>query len=188
MGAIASKNGSQKDLVLIADGQKFSVDKSVIALHSCVFAKMLELGPTITQLNIEDIDELSMREIIRYMYDRDTSGLDTADTIIRVLIAAKTYAMQELASIATAKLTTIITNDNAIFVIKLAIHYDNPEITMLIVNIIVRNGLSIVKSNEMNELYETHSEIAPMFVKCLFEHSERNVSPPIEIPARKRSY
>ena len=106
----------------------FHAHKYVLATSSAVFYAMLygELTPKEFPIRIEDAEEESFKEFLRFLYT-DNCKI-TAENAIRVLYLAKKYLISSLAEKCCETLEASIKPENVFVVLEQAIQFDEKEL------------------------------------------------------------
>ena len=106
----------------------FHAHKYVLATSSAVFFAMFygELPPKEFPIRIEDAEEESFKEFLRFLYTDDCKI--TAENAIRVLYLAKKYLISSLAEKCCQILEASIEPENAFVVLEQAIQFDEKEL------------------------------------------------------------
>ena len=106
----------------------FHAHKYVLATSSAVFFAMFygELPPKQFPIRIEDAEEESFKEFLRFLYTDDCKI--TAENAIGVLYLAKKYLISSLAEKCCEILKAIIKPENAFVVLEQAIQFDEKEL------------------------------------------------------------
>ena len=106
----------------------FHAHKYVLATSSAVFFAMFygEISPKEFPIPIEDADEESFKEFLRFLYTDDCKI--TAENVIEVLYLAKKYLISSLAEKCCEILEANIKPENAFVVLEQAIQFDEKEL------------------------------------------------------------
>ena len=106
----------------------FHAHKYVLATSSAVFYAMLygELPPKEFPIRIEDAEEESFKEFLRFLYTDDCKI--TAENAIRVWYLAKKYLISSLAQKCCETLEASIKPENVFVVLEQAIQFDAKEL------------------------------------------------------------
>ena len=106
----------------------FHAHKYVLATSSAVFFAMFygEIPPKEFPIRIEDAEEESFKEFLRFLYTDDCKI--TAENAIGVLYLAKKYLMSSLAEKCSEILEASIKPDNVFVVLEQAIQFDEKEL------------------------------------------------------------
>ena len=106
----------------------FHAHKYVLATSSAVFFAMFygEITPKEFPIRIEDAEEESFKEFLRFLYTDDCKI--TAENAIRVLYLAKKYLISSLAEKCCEILETSIKPENVFAVVEQAIQFDEKEL------------------------------------------------------------
>ena len=106
----------------------FHAHKYVLATSSAVFFAMFygEMPPKEFPIRIEDAEEESLKEFLRFLYTDDCNI--TAEYAIRVLYLAKKYLISSLAEKCCEILEASIKPENVFVVLEQAIQFDEKEL------------------------------------------------------------
>ena len=106
----------------------FHAHKYVLATSSAVFFAMFygEIPPKEFPIRIEDAEEESFKEFLRFLYTDDCKL--TAENAIRVLYLAKKYLISSLAQKCCETLEASIKPENVFVVLEQAIQFDEKEL------------------------------------------------------------
>ena len=106
----------------------FHAHKYVLATSSAVFFAMFygEIPPKQYPIRIEDAEEESFKEFLRFLYTDDCKI--TAENAIRVLYLAKKYLISSLGEKCCETLEASIKPENAFVVLEQAIQFDEKEL------------------------------------------------------------
>ena len=105
-------------------GRIFHAHKYVLATSSAVFFAMFygEIPPKEFPIHIEDAEEESFEEVLRFLYTDDCKI--TAESAIGVLYLAKKYLISSLAEKCCEILEASIKPENVFAVLEQAVHFD----------------------------------------------------------------
>ena len=106
----------------------FHAHKYVLATSSAVFFAMFygEIPPKEFPIRIEDAEEKSFKEFLRFLYTDDCKI--TAESAIGVLYLAKKYLISSLAEKCCEILEANIKPENVFAVLEQAVHFDEKEL------------------------------------------------------------
>ena len=106
----------------------FHAHKYVLATSSVVFFAMFygEIPPKEFPIHIEDAEEESFKEFLRFLYTDDCKI--TAENAIGVLYLAKKYLISSLAEKCCEILEASIKPENVFVVLEQAVHFDEKEL------------------------------------------------------------
>ena len=124
----------------------FHAHKYVLATSSAVFFAMFygELPPNEFPVRIEDAEEESFEELLRFLYTDDCKI--TAENAIRVLYLAKKYLILSLAEKCCEILEASIKAENVFVVLEQAMQFDEKELEKNSWNIVLKETRECLNS------------------------------------------
>ena len=124
----------------------FHAHKYVLATSSAVFFAMFygEIPPNEFPICIEDAEEESFKEFLRFLYTDDCKI--TAESAIGVLYLAKKYLISSLAEKCCEILEASIKPENVFVVLEQAVHFDEKELEEKSWNIVAKRTQECLNS------------------------------------------
>ena len=124
----------------------FHAHKYVLATSSAVFFAMFygEIPPNEFPIRIEDSEEESFKEFLRFLYTDDCKI--TAESAIGVLYLAKKYLISSLAEKCRPILEASIKPENVFTVLEQAVHFDEKELEEKSWNIVAKRTQECLNS------------------------------------------
>ena len=124
----------------------FHAHKYVLATSSAVFFAMFygEISPKEFPIRIEDAEEESFEEFLRFLYTDDCKI--TAENAIGVLYLAKKYLISSLAEKCCEILEASIKPENVFVVLEQAVHFDEKELEEKSWNIVAKRTQECLNS------------------------------------------
>ena len=124
----------------------FHAHKYVLATSSAVFFAMFygEIPPKEFPIRIEDAEEESFEEFLRFLYTDDCKI--TAENAIGVLYLAKKYLISSLAEKCCEILEASIKPENVFVVLEQAVHFDEKELEEKSWNIVAKRTQECLNS------------------------------------------
>jgi speckle-type POZ protein len=101
------------DISIICSDKEFMAHRFVLAERSSVFKAMLTADMTekkLSRIVIEDIDDATMQELLRFIYTKEVQNLETLAP--KLLYAAEKYDLQELKSICASHLIEEVSEES----------------------------------------------------------------------------
>jgi speckle-type POZ protein len=117
------------DILIICSDKKFMAHRCVLAGRSSVFKSMLKAEMTekkLSKIVIEDIDDATMQELLRFIYTKEVQNLDTLAP--KLLYAAEKYDLSELKSICASHLTEEVSEENVFENLVLADRHNEQQL------------------------------------------------------------
>jgi speckle-type POZ protein len=117
------------DITIICSDKKFLAHRCILAERSSVFKAMLTTEMTekkLSKIVIEDIDDATMQELLRFIYTREVQNLETLAP--KLLYAAEKYDLYELKSICASHLTEEVSEKNVFENLVLADRHNEQQL------------------------------------------------------------
>ena len=130
----------------------FHAHKYVLATSSAVFFAMFygEIPPKEFPIRIEDADDESFKEFLRFLYTDDCKI--TAENAIRVLYLAKKYLISSLAEKCCEILEASMKPENVFAVLEQAIQFDEEELGEKSWNIVLKETWKCLNSEAFYDI------------------------------------
>jgi hypothetical protein len=115
-----------KDFTVIVDGQNFKIHKMVLAARSSVFVQIIKNNPDAVELKMTDIPVETFGEMLEFIY-HDKLPM-RADRLSLLFKAALKLDIQALKGAIIKKLGDVLSEENALDALELAVIHDIPEL------------------------------------------------------------
>lgn len=119
---------STKDFKIIIESHEFNVHKFLLAARSSTLAEILRANPQAQNHNLSEIPVEIFEVILKFLYNDEIPGNDT--NFLHLYDAAGMLKIQELKEFAAKKVIQVITQDNAVEILKLSNKYDHEEMRL----------------------------------------------------------
>lgn len=163
----AIDNGAFSDLVLIAGGKVFRAHRIILSMRSHVFASMLENNDE--SIELKDINDLILKEMLRFIYTGSVSAVTG-----NLMIAARTYGLEDLHLLCQKELARNISVQNAGNILKLADQAQGNKLKLYAMRFINCHGSEVIKTTAYKRLVDSHLHLIEELYR--FEHTPANVS------------
>jgi speckle-type POZ protein len=117
------------DITIVCSDKKFMAHRNIIAIRSSVFKAMLTADMAekkLSRIVIEDIDDATMQELLRFIYTNEVQNLDTLAS--KLLYAAEKYDIPELKSICASHLTEQVSEESVFDNLVLADRHNEQQL------------------------------------------------------------
>ena len=112
------KNATLADMTIVCDGDKFPVQKAILAARSDVFAANFNHKDTLENMQkeivIEDLDKLTMDVFLSFIYGAVLPKDLSFEELAKLLKAADKYHVPNLVDVCAMKLKEKINSENAV--------------------------------------------------------------------------
>ncbi|XP_015122461.1 ARM REPEAT PROTEIN INTERACTING WITH ABF2 isoform X2 [Diachasma alloeum] len=160
-------NEELSDFKIIIDDQTLPVHKFLLAASSREFLKMFVTPMKESQENrvvIEDIELPVMKEVLRYIYTKETSALNDVHMALSVLVVAEKYGLETLKHVCQSKLYKQLSIDNALLILDFADMYNAVQLRKFTINFLSDNKKRVASRVEFRELYHRKPELLFDFI------------------------
>jgi speckle-type POZ protein len=117
------------DISIICSDKNFMAHRCVLAERSSVFEAMITTEMAEKKLNrivIDDIDDATMQELLRFIYTKEIQNLDTIAP--KLLYAAEKYDLQELKSLCASHLIEEVSEESVFENLVLAYRHNEQQL------------------------------------------------------------
>lgn len=148
-------NDRSSDFTFLIGNQRISINKSILASRSEVFAtmfesEMMEKRTGVTE--IKDVDHKIFNLLMRFIYSGKLDCVDFVD-LLKLILAADRYAVKSLVNLCGYRLACILSVDNVADVLSFSEHFKIDFLKEECVDFIIKNQDRILDSENSSECF-----------------------------------
>jgi len=152
---LMSDNDSFSDVTFVVNKKHFSAHKNILSARSRVFCTMFKSGmreSKDTVIPIEDTDEVTFREMLKFIYCGQCDQSILQDKTVEVLAIADRYDIQCLKLMCEDVLLQRLTVENAADTLSLADTYHSCQLKKFVVDFMVENFFQVLATEGFKDL------------------------------------
>lgn len=162
-------DGRDHDVVMLLDGKKFNVHKSILAARSRVFSAMFEhqmLETTNHEVTITDISCEALNKLIQYVYSGNIENINeiSEEIIKELLVAADKYELDDLKFMCEVILFNRLNLNNAIETLVFADSHNADALRKQVIQFIIGHNREFIDDPAFESLSEAYPHLLPRFI------------------------
>lgn len=161
------EEGMCSDVIIIADGKKFNVHKTILMARSPVFRAMFEhnMKENVEKaVEIKDVKCDVLKELLRFMYAGKVNGIEVMAEDL--LIVAEKYSVQGLKVVCEQFLSENLTVDNVLVYLRLADMNNAMALKSGAIQFFASNSEDIVDTPEFTSFGNSNSALLCEIVRA----------------------
>ncbi|XP_063973152.1 uncharacterized protein LOC135160493 [Diachasmimorpha longicaudata] len=160
-------NEELSDFKLIIGEETLPVHKFLLAASSHEFLKMFVTPMKESKENrvlINDVELPVMKEVLRYIYTKETTAMNDVHMALAMLAVAEKYNLESLKYMCQIHLCKQLSIENALLILDVADMYNAPNLKSFTIKFLFKNKKEIVNTVEFKELYHRKPELLFDFI------------------------
>jgi len=118
---------NSKDFKILIKDREFLVHKMLLAVRSPVLSEILRNNPEATNLNLVDIPVDIFEVILKFIYTDELPG-ENETNFVQLFVAANRLQIKELKNYASGRISSQISETNALDILSMSNKYDQDEL------------------------------------------------------------
>ncbi|GFV55405.1 speckle-type POZ protein [Trichonephila clavipes] len=162
------QNGAMSDIKLITPTSEFTAHKNIICARSPVFKSILMNNRAVDHINIDNIEDDTLKRMLTYMYTDSAEDLDW-QTALKLYKAADTYRIQRLEEFCSTVLKASLSPTNACIILNLADQQKDRDLKVEVQKFILKHGKEIFNSTIWTAYMKENPFLAmeAMYLNCI---------------------
>lgn len=152
-------NKELSDITVTAEGKNFYLHKCILRSSCDVFDVMLKNDMKEKNQNLVEIEDIKydiLQELFRFIYSGKVNNIETIAG--ELLTAAEKYGVQDLKALCEETISTILSKDNVIDYLNLAIMNNSEKCKLNAIDLISLHLECLIENPEFEEFGKKHPE------------------------------